>query len=127
MRHVSTDGFVSFLRQHPHAKVLDVRCAHEREAGGPVYGCHCVSWYTPDREPDPAFLDQVLQRLSADDYVLVICRSGHSSWEAAALLEKSGFKHVYNVLGGFKDIRGDVRYWAHRTQPRNHPLVKEVR
>jgi rhodanese-related sulfurtransferase len=105
MRHLSTDGFVSFLRHHPQAKVLDVRFAYERESNGHLQGDHHVPWYTPDWAPDPAFLGLVQQRLSPDEYVLVICRCGHRSYEAAELLENSGFQHVYNVLGGYKELR----------------------
>lgn len=104
MRHLSTDGFASFLRHHPQAQVLDVHFAHEREACGYRHSDHHVPWYTPDWEPDPAFLGLVLQRLSPDDYVLVICRSGHCSHEAATLLENSGFQHVYNMLGGYREL-----------------------
>lgn len=103
MRHLTVEGLVEFFGHHPSAKVLDIRFAYEREAGH-MPGDHHVPWYTPDWEPDPGFLDQVLQRFSPDDYVLVICRSGHRSSEAAALLEKAGFTHVYNVLGGYEDI-----------------------
>jgi hypothetical protein len=36
---------------------------------------------------------------------VVICRRGQRSCEAAALLEKAGFGHVYNVLGGYEDLQ----------------------
>jgi rhodanese-related sulfurtransferase len=103
MRHLSVEGLAEFLGLHPHAKVLDVRLAHEREAGHLPGDLH-VPWYTPDWEPNPGFLDQVLQHSSPEDYVLVICRDGHHSCEAATLLETAGFKHVYNLLGGYEDI-----------------------
>lgn len=114
MQHVSTDGVVRFLQLHPRAKVLDVRCAHEREAGGHRQEDFQVPWYTPDWELNPDFLAQVLTGISPDDYVLVICRNGHRSCEAAARLETAGFRHVYNVLGGFEDFQGNQR-GSHRS------------
>jgi hypothetical protein len=79
-----------------------------------------VPWYTPGWEPDPGFLDQVLQRISPDDYVMVVCRSGHRSSEAAALLEKAGFAHVYNVLGGYEDIQSTRRMDIAVSGPAQH-------
>ena len=109
MRHVSTDGIFSFLRQNLHAKVLDVRCAHERAAGGRRLEDHHVPWYRPNWEPNTDFLEQVLTCISPDDYVLVMCSNGQLSCKAAALLEAAGFSHVYNVLGGYADFRTDSR------------------
>lgn len=104
MRHLTADGMAAFFLLHPRAKVLDVRFAYEREAGH-LPGDHHVPWYAPDWEPDRGFLDRVLQCIAPEDYVLVICRSGHRSCEAAALLETIGFKHVYNLLDGYEGIQ----------------------
>jgi rhodanese-related sulfurtransferase len=104
MTHLTTDGLATFLPLHPRAKVLDVRFAYERETWRIPGDLH-VPWYTPDRERNPEFLNQVLQHISPDDYVLVICHNGDRSCDAAAVLEAAGFKHVYNVLGGYMDIR----------------------
>ena len=103
MRHLTVEGLVEFMSHHPRAKVLDVRSANERESGS-ILGNYPVPWFTPDWEPNPAFLAQTLQHCSPDDYVLVICRSGYRSYVAGALLENSGFQHIYNVLGGYEDL-----------------------
>ncbi len=104
MKHLTIEGIHDFFRRHPQAKVLDVCSAHEHEGRTPAKNLHLVSWYTPDWEPNPDFIDLVSQRISRDDYLLVICRSGSRSAEAAFLLEKSGFKYVYNVLGGYDEL-----------------------
>lgn len=104
MRHLSVEGLTDFMREHPDVRVLDVRFAHEHLAGH-LQGDHNVPWYTPDWAPDADFIARVLERLSPDDYVVVICRSGNLSCEAAARLEQAGFSHVYTVLGGYEDIR----------------------
>jgi rhodanese-related sulfurtransferase len=103
MKHLTVEELVAFIDRHPRIQVLDVRFAFEREAGHMV-GDHHVPWYTLDGDPNPGFLKQVLRRISPDDPVLVICHSGHRACEAAALLETAGFKHVYNMLGGYADI-----------------------
>jgi rhodanese-related sulfurtransferase len=104
MTHLTVEGLAEFLGRYPLSKVLDVRFTYEREAGH-LPGDHHVPWLTPGRMSDPYFVDQVLQRCSPEDYVLVISRAGHRSGGAAARLEKSGFAHVYNLLGGYEDFR----------------------
>jgi rhodanese-related sulfurtransferase len=103
MRHLTAEGLRDFLSHHPNIIVLDVRFAHEREIWHIPHDHH-VPWYTPVWETNPDFLGLVLQCCSPDDYVLVICSNGYRSCEAAALLELAGFKHIYNVLGGYQDI-----------------------
>lgn len=104
MRHLSFEGLAPFLREHPGSRVLDVRLAPERD-GEHLRGELAVPWHTPDRFPNPDFLDQVLRQLSPDDYVVVACTRGDLSFEAAARLEQAGFCHVYTVLGGYEDVR----------------------
>jgi rhodanese-related sulfurtransferase len=103
MRHLSVEGLAEFMRNHAYVRVLDVRLRHEHVAGH-LQGDHHVPWYTPDWKADPDFLGKVLERLSLDDYVVVICSSGNLSCKAAELLEQAGFNHVYTVLGGYEDI-----------------------
>jgi len=104
MVHLTAEGLDAFFRQHPHARMLDVRFAFEREHGDPP-AAHHVPWLRRDWTPDPDFLQHVLQNLSVRDYVLVLCHRGDYSHHAASLLETAGFRHVYNLLGGYQDIR----------------------
>lgn len=104
MVHLTAEGLDAFFRQHPRARILDVRLAFEREHGDPP-ATHHVPWLRRDWTPDPDFLQQVLQNLSPLDYVLVLCHRGDYSHHAASLLEATGFRHVYNLLGGYQDIR----------------------
>ena len=51
-------------------------------------------------------LDELADRhkeLSADDEVIVMCRSGNRSGTACKLLEEKGFKKVCNLKGGIND------------------------
>lgn len=41
-----------------------------------------------------------LTELNANEPVYVICQTGRRSQEAAEMLERSGFKKVYNISGG---------------------------
>ncbi|MCG7755011.1 hypothetical protein, partial [Flavihumibacter cheonanensis] len=86
MRHLSVNWVAAFLQRHPYAKLLDVSAAHEREAGLFPQGHH-EPWLTSD--PNPEFLAHTLQHIQFDDYVLVICRFGIRSHDAATLLESA--------------------------------------
>lgn len=108
MTHLNAEGLAELLGAYPQARVLDVRFAHELDAGH-LPGDHHVPWLTPDWEPAPDFLDRVRQHVSPNDYVVVICRSGHRSSEAAVQLENAGFSRVYNLLGGYEDFRSSRR------------------
>ncbi len=41
-------------------------------------------------------------QLPADSPILVVCRSGNRSNQAAAFLRSKSFKHVYDMLGGMR-------------------------
>lgn len=57
------------------------------------------------------FVEQVRRSLGVDVPILLICRSGHRSTEAARALLKAGFTNVISVRGGmYGNPRGD-RGW----------------
>ena len=58
------------------------------------------SRYQPYLNPD--FTSYMKSHFKADDTLLIMCRSGHRSRPASDFLVKSGFKNVYNVIGGFE-------------------------
>lgn len=45
-------------------------------------------------------LESRLDELNPPDHVLVYCRSGRRSAEAASILAANGFTRVYNMVGG---------------------------
>ncbi|MEW6697631.1 MAG: rhodanese-like domain-containing protein [Bacillota bacterium] len=48
-------------------------------------------------------LEQRLQEISKEKPVVVYCRSGRRSAEAAEILIRNGYKQVYNIQGGILD------------------------
>jgi len=70
--------------------VLDVRTQEEYDSG-----------HIPDALLIPlSELESQLDELNTTDHILVYCRSGHRSKEAASILVTNGFIHVYNMEGG---------------------------
>jgi rhodanese-related sulfurtransferase len=104
MRHLSSDGLAAFLLLHPRTKVLDVRLDYERHARQ-LPGSFHVPWSSHDLETRTNFLGRVLQHISPQDYVLVVCHNGHLSCEVAMLLERTGFLNVYVLIGGYREVR----------------------
>jgi len=51
-------------------------------------------------------LQQEYKQLPADKPILVVCRSGNRSNQAATFLRSKGFKHVYDMLGGMRSWDG---------------------
>ncbi|KAD0332305.1 hypothetical protein E3N88_44435 [Mikania micrantha] len=57
---------------------------------------------TPEgRVKNPNFLEQVMQACTKDDHLIVGCQSGVRSVYATVDLLGVGFKHVYNMGGGY--------------------------
>lgn len=70
--------------------LLDVRTQEE-----------CDSGHIPDALLIPlSELESRLDELNMTDHIMVYCRSGHRSEEAAQILVTNGFVHVYNIEGG---------------------------
>jgi rhodanese-related sulfurtransferase len=116
MKHLSPKQAYEFLQAHPEALFIDCRSEIEYLFVGHPVGAHHVSWNDgPDWEVNPHFVGQV-KKLAGTDHacrpIVLICRSGNRSAEAAAALEKAGFKHVYNVTHGFE---GDLDEKHHRS------------
>ena len=88
------------------ATLLDVRTVEERAFVGRVPGSIHVAWATGTAMVrNPHFARQVAAQLSKDAPLLLLCRSGKRSAEAAEALRKVGFTRVFNVLEGFEGER----------------------
>lgn len=105
------------LRADPRAVLVDVRTDAEWEYVGrpdlagigrtPVL----VAWKTwPGMAPNPDFVDAVRAAgVDRDQPVLLLCRSGQRSRDAAIALTRAGFTACFNIADGFegpKDANG---------------------
>jgi rhodanese-related sulfurtransferase len=92
--------------------------------GHPVGAAHIAWQEAPDWEVNGKFAEEVLREAgSSDRPVVLICRSGNRSVEAAQALEAAGFKEVINVTHGFEGERdanhhrNGVNGWRHDGLP----------
>ncbi|MFY7958847.1 MAG: rhodanese-like domain-containing protein [Elsteraceae bacterium] len=107
------------LESEPNAVMVDVRTAPEWSYVGlpdlsalgkkPVLN----SWQVyPNTTPEPDFADKLIAAgLTPDQPIFFLCRSGVRSLAAARLMTARGFKHCFNITGGFE---GDVDAKKHR-------------
>ena len=106
----------ALIQQNPKALFIDVRMEIESIYVGRPPGVHMIAWYEyPELTPDPAvFVRQVEREADADKArtVVLICRSGKRTVDAALALEAAGFTDVVNVVHGFE---GDLNDQFHRS------------
>ncbi len=106
----------ALVQQTPGTLFVDVRMEIESIYVGRPPGVHMIAWYEyPDLTPDPAgFVRQVAQEAEQDKArtVVLICRSGKRTVDAALALEAAGFTDVVNVVHGFE---GDLDAKFHRS------------
>jgi rhodanese-related sulfurtransferase len=105
MKHLTPRQTWDYLKSHPDALFVDVRMEIEYLYVGHPPGVVHIAWYEyPDLQAEPGrFVAQVRREAGRDDRPLVlICRSGKRTVEAAAALEAAGFADVVNVLHGFE-------------------------
>ncbi len=81
--------------QNTGVKVVDVRTSKEY-AQGHIPGAINIDFYASD------FIDK-MKAFHNDESIVIHCAVGGRSGKASKMLEKQGFKKVYDYNGGFKD------------------------
>lgn len=116
----------AYLQAHPDALFVDVRMEIEYLYVGHPPGAVHIAWYEyPEMEIDEARFVERVRREAASPHrpVVLICRSGQRSLEAARALEAAGFTEVVNVRHGFEGDRderlhrGTLGGWRHDGLP----------
>ena len=113
------------LQQNTGAVLVDVRTKVEHAfVGHPVGAIHIAWKEAPDWQLNPAFVAEVGSRVpDKKTPVLLLCRSGQRSLEAAKVLEASGFARLINIIDGFEgpldqqQHRGHLGGWRHDGLP----------
>lgn len=106
------------------AVILDVRTNEERKFVGYVPDTQHVPWQTgTSLNKNPRFVREVENKTGKDAVVLLLCRSGKRSNDAATALAAAGFANVYNIDEGFegdlddRSQRGQLGGWRHHGLP----------
>ena len=92
------------LQENNDALMVDVRTKIEHTFVGHPLGAIHIAWKeAPDWQVNPTFVAE-LEKLVSDKNapVLLLCRSGQRSLDAAKALEEAGFKRLINIVDGFE-------------------------
>jgi len=107
-----------------HATLVDVRTAEEVKFVGRVPGALHLPWMTGTAMVrNPRFVRELEAKVGKDKPVLLLCRSGKRSADAAVAAHKAGFTNIFNVQEGFEgDLdaagqRGHHNGWRHSGLP----------
>jgi rhodanese-related sulfurtransferase len=121
---LSLDEAWAMLRDLPDAVLIDVRTQAEWNfVGIPVLDelgkeARFIEWNSfPGGHPNPRFLEQATDGLRPGQPVLLLCRSGARSLNAARALTEAGYGPAYNVTAGFEGALDDA---GHRTSGWRH-------
>jgi rhodanese-related sulfurtransferase len=115
MKHLTPRQAWDLLQAQPDVLFVDVRMEIESLYVGRPPKVENIPWYEyPDMNTDPAGFVQRVSREAGrtDRTVMLICRSGRRTLQAAQALEDAGFTDVVNVLHGFE---GELDEHFHRS------------
>ncbi len=94
------------------ALLVDVRTGEERHFVGHVPASLHVPWATgTGMTRNPRFVRELEAKTGKNATVLLLCRSGKRSAQAAEAAAKAGFTRVFNVTEGFE---GEIDAQGHR-------------
>lgn len=102
------------LQTTHHSMLVDIRSAMEYLFVGHPVGAVHIAWIDePDWDINPHFANEIEQLLTSrfkemppkEAQVILICRSGKRSRDAANVLLEAGFQHVMHIDEGFEGER----------------------
>jgi len=115
MKNLLPEETWALIQQRPDALFVDVRMEIESMYVGRPPGVINIPWYEyPALIPDLPRFVAAIEREAGDKArtVILICRTGQRTVDAAIALEAAGFSDVINVLDGFE---GDLDDDQHRS------------
>jgi len=113
------------LQQDTDAVLVDLRTRVEHAFVGHPLGAIHIAWKeAPDWQVNSRFVADV-EKLVPDKNapVLLLCRSGQRSLDAAKALEEAGFRRLVNIVEGFEgpldqhNHRGNLGGWRFNGLP----------
>jgi phage shock protein E len=92
---LSSERFKAILAYDKDANIIDLRTADEMTKGY-IKGATQIDFLAKDAEKQ-------IDKLDKNKTYYIYCASGGRSADAAAYMEKSGFKSVYTLKNGFSE------------------------
>jgi rhodanese-related sulfurtransferase len=100
------------------AELVDVRTGNELRHVGHVPEAKHVEWLKgADMSRNPRFNSELAAKVSKEDVVLFLCRSGKRSVAAAEAANQAGYRNAFNVLEGFEGNVHPQQGWLNHGLP----------
>ena len=91
------------------AVLIDIRTAAELELVGRIEKAINIEWkHFPEWDLNPSFVTSIQRKYAPETVLILLCRSGIRSDEAATKLTSAGFENVFNVLEGFEGVLNEA-------------------
>ena len=93
-----------------HTFIIDIRTQAEYElVGHPAmaYNIPYEFWGPGGNKKNPHFVEDVFERFSYSDLLIILCRSGTRSAAACEDLAKTGFQNILDMSDGFEGLKVD--------------------
>ncbi|MEY3758670.1 MAG: hypothetical protein RIR39_161 [Pseudomonadota bacterium] len=100
------------MQQNTDAVLVDVRTKVEHAfVGHPVGAVHIAWKEAPDWQVNAQFVSDVKKCVQDRNApVLLLCRSGQRSLDAAKALEEAGYQRLINIIDGFEGSRDSLNH-----------------
>jgi len=100
------------LTTNSQAVLIDTRTLIEHSfVGHPIGAIHVPLKRPPNWESLPGFIKNVAQHVpSKATPIVLMCRSGARSMDAAKLLEQAGYQSLFNMDEGFEGDKDDNKH-----------------
>ena len=106
MADLSQEEWTKRYNEDENAVLLDVRTE------GEYYQGHIPNSILIDIYKGQGFIYKIDELDKSKNYY-VYCRSGARSGQACRIMNKSGFKNAYNLVGGIINWKGDIVFPEH--------------
>ncbi len=114
-----------FMQENPESILIDVRSKVEFAFVGHPKGAVHIPWQdAPQWSVNPFFAEEVKNQIGdLSTPILLLCRSGSRSMNAAKALQTAGFNTLINIDQGFEgdldtdNHRGNIGGWRHCELP----------
>ncbi len=93
VKNISATALKQLLKQDKSLKLVDVRTPNEYKQGH-IENAVNIDVFNSD------FVSKCESKFKSSDRLILYCRSGQRSMNAAKKLEKAGFESLYNLNGG---------------------------
>ena len=98
------------LQENPEVVLVDVRSQAELELVGRIPNALNIEWaFYPGMVKNEDFAKQLAEKVDKNLTLILMCRTGGRSHNAAVVAQQLGFANAYNMLEGFEGEANELK------------------